>query len=124
MKDSGTVEVDRYTLQTSRDRFYAGGDLITGASNVSNAMGYGKKAARIMDERLMGHRRWEQVFPAFDYDMRAPAHPSESRRHRVSEHPPQDRARTFEEATVGLTAVEAMEECCRCLRCDVRNGEQ
>jgi len=25
---------------------------------------------------------------------------------------------------VGLTTVEAMEECCRCLRCDVRNGEQ
>ena len=44
--DEETLEVDRYSLETSRDRFYAGGDLITGASNVSNAMGIGKKAAR------------------------------------------------------------------------------
>ena len=124
IKDSGTVEVDRYTLETSRDRFYAGGDLITGASNVSNAMGYGKKAARIMDERLVGHRRWEQALPHFEYGMTVPPHPSESRRHSVSEHPPEERARTFSEATVGLTTVEAMEESCRCLRCDVRNGEQ
>ena len=28
--------------------------MITGASNVSNAMGYGKKAARKIDQRLMG----------------------------------------------------------------------
>jgi NADPH-dependent glutamate synthase beta subunit-like oxidoreductase len=33
------------------------------------------------------------------------------------------RSKTFDEATIGLTPVEAMEETCRCLRCDVRNGE-
>ena len=49
IKESGMLEVDRYTLETSREKFYAGGDLITGASNVSNAMGYGKKAARNID---------------------------------------------------------------------------
>ena len=124
IKESGAVEVDRYTLETSRANFYAGGDLITGASNVSNAMGYGKKAARIIDERLMGFRRWERLFPEFEYDMTAPAHPTQSKRHNVAERPPRERARTFDEATVGLTTVEAMEECCRCLRCDVRDGEQ
>ena len=45
LKESGTIIVDRYTLETSRPNFYAGGDVITGASNVSNAMGYGKQAA-------------------------------------------------------------------------------
>src|SRR5262249_43170912 len=39
IKDNWTVEADRYTLETSRNRFYAGGDAITGASNLSNAMG-------------------------------------------------------------------------------------
>ena len=58
VKEAGTLEVDRYSLETSRERFYAGGDLITGASNVSNAMGYGKKAARNIDERLMGAKRF------------------------------------------------------------------
>jgi NADH-quinone oxidoreductase subunit F len=122
IKEDGTVEVDRYTLETSRGKFYAGGDLITGASNVSNAMGYGKKAARMIDQRLMGQRRWEELFPAFEYNMTPPAHPSESHRHTVGELPASQRAKSFREATIGLTEVEALEECSRCLRCDVRNG--
>jgi NADH-quinone oxidoreductase subunit F len=122
IKENGTVEVDRYTLETSRSGFYAGGDLITGASNVSNAMGYGKKAARIMDERLMGYRRWEELFPAFQYEMKPPSHPSPSPRHHVAHLPVEVRVRTFDEAVRGLTAVETLEESCRCLRCDVREG--
>jgi NADH-quinone oxidoreductase subunit F len=124
LNDSGKMlEVDRYTLETSRPNFYAGGDLITGASNVSNAMGWGKKAARLMDERLMGERRWERIWPEFDYEMEVPAHPSESRRHTVSELEPSARVNNFREVTIGLAPVEAMEETCRCLRCDVRNGD-
>ena len=124
VKDSGVIEVDRYTLETSRPRFFAGGDAISGASNVVNAMGYGKKAARLIDEHLTGARRFTQVFPEFEYDQEPPAQPSESRRHTVSELPAAERVSHFREATVGLTPVEAMEECCRCLRCDVRNGDQ
>ena len=67
IKENGTLEVDRYTLETSRSKFYAGGDLITGASNVSNAMGYGKKAARTIDCRLMGGGRWDAINPQFAY---------------------------------------------------------
>lgn len=123
IKENGLIEVDRYTLETSRPKFFAGGDLITGASNVSNAMGYGKKAARNIDKRLMGVKRWDEIWPQFEYDQTAPAHPSESKRHHVSEIEAAERARSFREATVGLTTVEAMEEACRCLRCDVRNGD-
>jgi NADH-quinone oxidoreductase subunit F len=122
--DSGTIEVDRYTLETSRSGFYAGGDLISGASNVSNAMGFGKKAARKIDERLTGTRRFAVLFPSFTYDQRPPAHPSPSRRHAGTEPPAAERVRTFAEAAIGLTAVEAMEESCRCLRCDIREGDQ
>ena len=39
IKEDGTLEVDRYTLETSRSKFYAGGDVITGASNVSQRHG-------------------------------------------------------------------------------------
>jgi NADPH-dependent glutamate synthase beta subunit-like oxidoreductase len=115
------LEVDRYSLETSRKNFYAGGDLITGASNVSNAMGYGKKAARNIDQRLMAEKRWKQIYPEFEYAQSPPAHPSESGRHHVREVDAAVRAKTFNDATVGLTPVEAMEETCRCLRCDVRN---
>ncbi len=67
LKEEGTIIVDRFTYETSRPNFYAGGDVITGASNVSNAMGCGKQAARKIDERLMGERRWEKLFPEFEY---------------------------------------------------------
>ncbi len=72
IKENGTVEVDRYTLETSRSKFYAGGDLISGASNVSNAMGYGKKAARNIDRRLMGPGRWDGIAPQFSYSDELP----------------------------------------------------
>ena len=123
IKENGLIEVDRYTLETSRPKFYAGGDVISGASNVSNAMGYGKKAARNIDKALMGVKRWEQVFPTFEYEQTPPAHPSDSHRHTVSEVDAEQRAHSFCEATIGLAPVEAMEEACRCLRCDVRNGD-
>ncbi len=116
------LEVSPFTLETSRPNFYAGGDLISGASNVSNAMGYGKKAARNMDQRLMGEMRWPKLWPEFDYSMSPPAHVSESPRHHVHELPASERASGFMEAVTGLTPVEAMEESCRCLRCDVREN--
>jgi len=120
MKESGTIEVDRFTLETSRPTFYAGGDVISGASNVSNAMGYGKKAARNIDERLMGDHRWNRLFPEFEYEQTPPEQPDTSRRHTGHHIPVSGRARNFEEVVLGLTAQETMEEACRCLRCDVK----
>lgn len=121
IKEDGTLEVDRYTLETSRAKFYAGGDLITGASNVSNAMGYGKKAARTINQRLMGPGRWEGIQPQFTYSNIAPQHPSESRRHQVGELAAADRAESFVEATIGLSAEDALDEAGRCLRCDIKD---
>jgi NADH-quinone oxidoreductase subunit F len=118
IKDNWTVEADRFTLETSRSRFYAGGDVITGASNLSNAMGYGKKAARSIDMRLMGVERIHMLQPEYRYDRKPPAQPSESKRHLPRPAPPAERARSFAEAMFGLSEEEAREEACRCLRCD------
>jgi NADH-quinone oxidoreductase subunit F len=121
IKENNTLEVDRYTLETSRSKFYAGGDLITGASNVSNAMGYGKKAARNIDARLMGPGRWESISAHFAYSQVPPEQPNESPRHRVTELPAQERAESFVEAMVGLSSGESQDEAGRCLRCDIRD---
>ena len=121
LKEGGTMlEVDRHTLLTSRPNFYAGGDLITGASNVSNAMGWGKKAARTIDQALMDDYRWPLIWPEFHYGMTVPSHPSSAGRHHTRELDPAERAGTFAETTFPLAPVEAMEETCRCLRCDIR----
>jgi NADH-quinone oxidoreductase subunit F len=120
VKEAGTIEVDRYSLETSRERFFAGGDLITGASNVSNAMGFGKKAARNIDKRLMGVKRFTSLWPEFEYAQEPPEKQSESRRHVPGEVAAATRVKSSVEVSLGLTPVAAMEETARCLRCDIR----
>jgi len=120
LKESGTVDVNRFTLETSRANFYAGGDLVTGASNVSNAMGYGKQAARNIDRQLMESDRWNSLFPDFEYDQVPPEEPSSSRRHTGQVLAPLVRVRSLDEVVTGLTHEQALDEACRCLRCDVK----
>jgi NADH-quinone oxidoreductase subunit F len=125
LKEEGTIRVDRFSLETSRAGFYAGGDVITGASNVSNAMGGGKQAARKIDERLMckdtnGAERWERLFPPFEHSRQAPAEPSLTRRHAAHALPAASRALSQQEVVAGLDAQEALEECRRCLHCDLK----
>jgi NADH-quinone oxidoreductase subunit F len=120
LKEEGTIKVDRFTLETSRASFYAGGDIITGASNVSNAMAGGKLAARSIDARLMGEQRWDRFFPQFAYDRTPPGEASLSRRHMAHALPVSERAHSQEEVLLGLSDEETLEECRRCLRCDVR----
>jgi NADH-quinone oxidoreductase subunit F len=124
VKEAGTLEVDRYSLETSRERFYAGGDLITGASNVSNAMGYGKKAARNIDRRLTGREDFQSLIPDFVYQMEPPETPGEHARHVPAEMPAAQRVQSYAEVSLGLTAVAAQQETSRCLRCDVRGVER
>ena len=103
VKESGTVEVDRYSMETSRERFYAGGDLVTGASNVSRAMRYGRQAARKIDKRLMGVKRVDSLWPPFEYAMEPPEKQSESPRQVPGEIAPAERVKSSVEVSLGLT---------------------
>ncbi|HET9305579.1 MAG TPA: NADH-ubiquinone oxidoreductase-F iron-sulfur binding region domain-containing protein [Candidatus Sulfotelmatobacter sp.] len=120
LKQSGTIDVNRFTLETSRPRFFAGGDFVTGASNVSTAMSYGKQAARNIDLQLMESDRWQKLYPQFEYEQTPPEEPSPNRRH--SGHPlaPAVRAHSYDEVVAGLSQEEVLDETCRCLRCDVQ----
>jgi NADH-quinone oxidoreductase subunit F len=119
LAEAGTFVVD-YALETSRPKFYAGGDVITGASNVSNAMGFGKRAARKIDEKLMGVKRFAQLFGAFDYGRTPPESPGATGRHHSAEMPAPARVKNSDEVVLGFTPNQAHDEACRCLRCDVR----
>ena len=93
IKESGTVEVNHFTLETSRPRFFAGGDLVTGASNVSNAMAYGKQAAQVDRRTVDGYEALGTAVPADDSTNRCrPKQPSESRRHHSRVLPARERA--------------------------------
>jgi len=120
LKENGTIEVNRFTLETSRPRFYAGGDLVTGASNVSNAMAYGKQAARSIDLQLMETDRWQKLYPAFEYEQTPPEEPSPNRRHTGHVLAATTRVHSQDEVVTGLNHEEVVDETCRCLRCDVK----
>jgi glutamate synthase (NADPH/NADH) small chain len=48
----GGIIADPVTGQTSLTYIYAGGDIVSGAATVIEAMGAGKKAARAIDKTL------------------------------------------------------------------------
>ena len=50
----GTIVADEATGATSLPGVYAGGDIVTGAATVIQAMGAGKRAAAAMDDYLKG----------------------------------------------------------------------
>ena len=49
----GTIQADPDTGRTSKPRVFAGGDIVTGAATVIEAMGAGKRAARAIHAMLM-----------------------------------------------------------------------
>ena len=94
--------------------------MITGASNVSNAMASGKQAARSIDRQLMETDRWSSLFREFHYSDQPPSEPSPHRRHTGQVIAAGQRAHSYEEVVTGLTQEDAHDEACRCLRCDVK----
>jgi glutamate synthase (NADPH/NADH) small chain len=52
----GNVEADEKTGKTSKDRVWAGGDVVTGAATVILAMGAGRVAATCIHEYLTGEK--------------------------------------------------------------------
>jgi glutamate synthase (NADPH/NADH) small chain len=50
----GTVVADEETGKTTKDKVWAGGDIVTGAATVISAMGAGKRAAADIDRHLNG----------------------------------------------------------------------
>ncbi len=48
----GNIVADEDTGRTSRDRVWAGGDVVTGAATVISAMGAGRRAASAIHQTL------------------------------------------------------------------------
>jgi heterodisulfide reductase subunit A len=51
---SGTIQVDKETLQTEMPYVFAAGDVVTGPTMITTAAGLGSRAAFMMDRRLQG----------------------------------------------------------------------
>lgn len=116
---SATIQVDPWTLQTGNPKVFAGGDVVSGASNVTNAMAFGKKAAAAIDRQLTGEDRFRQLWPQLVYDQTPPPHGQGGRRNAAKISRVAAR-RNFTEVSQTFSARQAKAEALRCLRCDIK----
>ena len=123
---AGTLSVDPITLATHLPGVFAGGDLVTGASTVVEAMAGGHRAAISIDRYLKGQDlREDRAYQA----LRRAEVPKDEEEGTGSE-TTKPRAQmpamavdrrvcTFEEVNLGFDEEAAIREAKRCLRCDL-----
>lgn len=119
----GTVQVDSNTLETSRKGVFAGGDAVSGAATVIEAIASGRKAASSIDQHLGGNGIIdEELIPPEECDLflgRCEGF-SDSLREMPKHIPMAERLSTFKEVELSYLEEVAIREAKRCLRCDLR----
>jgi NADH-quinone oxidoreductase subunit F len=125
----GTIVADPRTLATNREGIFAGGDAVTGAATVIEAIAAGQRAASSIKRYLRG----EKLSPLVErngYEPIAipPVAPTEAElkerpRVAIAEIRSADRKSPFQEIVLPYSPKEAKNEGSRCLRCDLEVGE-
>ncbi len=114
-------------LATGRRGVFAGGDVVSGAATIINAVGAGRRAAGSIHEYLSGSPDGEADIMAL---IRIPKEPERilnidlSRLPRARMEMPAYKPGSFEATQPGLDAGSARAEASRCLRCDAVYGCQ
>jgi heterodisulfide reductase subunit A len=118
----GTIEIDPVTGATNMEGIFAGGDVVTGAAYVIDAIAAGKKAARTINRYLKG-----EPFLEIKEEEKKPEKLSEEEVNalkvrfpslgqvKMKEVPAAERIGNFCEVALGYTPQEAIEEAKRCL---------
>jgi NADH-quinone oxidoreductase subunit F len=114
-----SLKVNPWTHQTNHPKVYAAGDYVTGAANVSTAMGWGKKAAKTIDRALTGEDRFEKLWTHFHYDQTLPPAGQGGGRNPARLLPVEERRGNWVDVSPTFTEWQAKAECFRCLRCDI-----
>jgi NADH-quinone oxidoreductase subunit F len=116
----GVISADHFTFKTNHPKIYAIGDAVTGPATAAEAMGIAKKAAEVIDYKLMNKRRFHKLNRGFDYSDDVPLKPEGGNRHYAIKRPLEERTGNFKEINLGYSKDQAYAEAARCLRCDVR----
>jgi NADH-quinone oxidoreductase subunit F len=121
---AGLIDCDGHTLETSVPGVFAGGDVVSGASTVVEAISAGQRAAFAIDRYLRGEAIPPRVRRSPDVEIQVPV---EELKEEVEEQPRVawaccpacERVRDFREVARGYDPKQAKREAERCLRCDL-----
>ncbi len=123
LDERGLVKVDPETMQTSIEKLFAGGDLVSGPSTVIEAIAAGKRAAWGIDRYLRGERAKAVCFRSLsELNQQGRYQPPSERvtrqaRARMPHLPAAERVRDFRLVELGLDEEAAVAEARRCLAC-------
>ena len=111
-----TLAVDPVTMKTSMDDVWAGGDCVTGAATVIQAIGAGQKAAVSIDQALGGEGRLPDAGGITEWTSKSTALRNRPHPRMLSA---AKRRTNFDEIASALSCTQACREARRCLRCDL-----
>lgn len=116
ISEKNTFITDEKTYMQGHEKIFAGGDCVSGPATVIKAIGAGKIAAINIDEYLGYHHSYRENIDIPDA--------KENMRHHLgrvnlNQRFARDRKNDFESIEIGMSHEEAMQECSKCLRCDV-----
>ncbi|HMK75485.1 MAG TPA: FAD-dependent oxidoreductase, partial [Thermodesulfobacteriota bacterium] len=118
---NGTVPINPDTGATNVEGIFAGGDVVTGAAFVVDAIAAGKKAAISIDRYLKGESvevkkeaKKPQKLDEKEVAVSKERFPAQSRIH-MNEIPIEERVKNFKEVALGFTQEQAMKEAFRCM---------
>lgn len=119
-----TVKADRGTLQTATPHIFAAGDVVTGPTMITTAVGQGRRAAFMMDRYLQGEAldadAFDEALPVADKESVLARQDVYDRREPFESHAAMSAAPTdFSETEAPMTEDEAFLGASRCLDCGV-----
>jgi len=121
--DRGIIKADKDTLETDVQGIFAGGEVVSGPSQVIEAIQMGRQAAISIDQYLGGKGDIEQaLLPSEEFNpwMGREGGFAERARVPMPSLPLEERHTGFAEVHLGYDEQMAPQEASRCLRCDYR----
>jgi NADPH-dependent glutamate synthase beta subunit-like oxidoreductase len=123
----GYMEVDPYTLQTSKPGVFVGGDAVSGGGTIIEAINAGKTAAKYIDKYLRGEpvvediedktKRLAVYLGAQKSVYPLAAEVDYGKRQKMPMVSPEERIKNFEPCELGYDLAQVTAEADRCLRC-------
>jgi NADH-quinone oxidoreductase subunit F len=123
MGQGNIIKADQYTLATSVNGVFAGGDAVTGPASVIEAIAAGRQAAISIDRYLGGSGEIDEKLAPEEEPPQPLEEAEEKRRPPMPTLPIEQRIHNFNQVELGYRDEMAMEEADRCLRCDLEERE-